>query len=128
MIQLRHIATPLLLIVALAGCGEEAGAPELRVRGDPEAGAAAIRSHGCGICHTIPGIAGADATVGPPLVHYDERAYVAGVLPNTPRDLIRWIVDPPAVDPRTAMPELGVSEEEARDIAAYLYRRTGERK
>lgn len=128
MTPLLRIITALVLLVPLGGCGEEASAPELRTQGDPEAGAAAMYRHGCGTCHTIPGITGADATVGPPLVRYAQRVYVAGVVPNTVPDLVRWIVDPQAVDPRTAMPELGVSEDEARDIAAYLYLRTGEEK
>lgn len=128
MIPLRPGFASLLLAAALAGCGQEAASLDVQVRGDPDMGAAMIGKYGCGTCHTIPGISGADATVGPPLVRYARHAYVAGVVPNTPGDLIRWIIDPQAVDPRTAMPELGVSEDEARDIAAYLYLRTGERK
>jgi cytochrome c1 len=69
----------------------------------------------------IPGINGADGLVGPPLILFARRTYVAGELPNTPSNLIRWIQDPPAVEPRTAMPALGLSEQQARDVAAYLY-------
>ncbi len=68
---------------------------------------------GCGSCHTIPGVRGADAMVGPPL---------NGRLPNTPENLVHWIVTPQTVEPGTAMPNLGVSEREARDMAAYLYK------
>ncbi|MEL6648628.1 MAG: hypothetical protein AAFQ05_13195, partial [Pseudomonadota bacterium] len=50
-----------------------------------------------------------------------ERAYVAGVLPNEPGGLVRWLVDPVAHSPMTAMPDLGVTEADARDMAAYLY-------
>jgi len=35
---------------------------------------------------------------------------------------VRWIQNPPAIDSKTAMPFLGVSERDARDIAEYLYR------
>jgi cytochrome c1 len=105
----------------LSACGE-AAAPAMPVEGgDPVRGALAIDAYGCGACHTIPGIPGADATVGPPLAAMARRGYVAGVLPNTPDHLIRWIRNPRAVDPRTAMPDLGVSAAEARDMAAYLY-------
>jgi cytochrome c1 len=69
----------------------------------------------------IPGIKGADGLVGPPLILFARRTYVAGELPNTPDNLIRWIRDPPAVEPRTAMPALGLTEQQARDVAAYLY-------
>ena len=63
----------------------------------------------------------ADGLVGPPLAGVGGRAYIAGVLTNTPDHLIRWIVDPVGVDPLTAMPITGVSEREARDIATFLY-------
>jgi cytochrome c1 len=59
--------------------------------------------------------------VGPPLDRIATRGYIAGVLANTPQNMVRWLRDPPAVDARTAMPDLGLSEAEARDIAAYLY-------
>ncbi|MCT7376284.1 c-type cytochrome [Chelativorans salis] len=116
-----------MLFVAVSGCDEGPRNAQPAVEGNPQAGAAAIASYGCGTCHMIPGIPGADATAGPPLGNYARRVYVAGVLPNTPDDLVRWIRHPQEVDPRTAMPELGVTEEEARDIAAYLYTRTGGR-
>jgi cytochrome c2 len=90
-------------------------------RGDPAHGKAAIRAYGCGACHKIPGIHGANGTVGPDLDGIGTRAYVAGILPNTPDDLIRWIQYPQNVDPRKAMPNLGVGEKDARNIAAYLY-------
>lgn len=89
--------------------------------GEAGIGAALIRSYGCGTCHTVPGVRGADGRVGPPLTHFAHRAYIAGNLPNEPRNLIVWIVNPQAIEPGTAMPTLGVTEEQARHIAAYLY-------
>ncbi len=120
----------LVAVVALSAssCGEgDGGPPVMLTGGNPDAGAAAIERYGCGACHTIPGIRGANATVGPPLHDYARRVYIAGVLPNTPEDLVRWIRHPSKVDPRTAMPDLGVTAEEAQNIAAYLYTATGER-
>ena len=109
-------------LLATAGCGDPLPPPHLRVAGgDPERGATAIVAYGCGGCHTIPGIRGARGTVGPPLNDFATRGYVAGVQPNWPRHLVRWIVNPPAISPQTAMPALGVTEQESRDIAAYLY-------
>jgi cytochrome c2 len=109
-------------VLATAGCEDPLPPPHLRVAGgDPERGAAAIVTYGCGGCHSIPGIRGARGTVGPPLNDFATRGYVAGVQPNWPRHLVRWIVDPPAISPQTAMPALGVTEQEGRDIAAYLY-------
>lgn len=88
---------------------------------DPDRGARAMVDHGCGACHAIPGVIGADGSVGPHLRGFADRAYVAGVLPNEPGALMRWLIDPVAHSPMTAMPDLGVTEAEARDMAAYLY-------
>lgn len=90
-------------------------------RGNPARGRDAIALYGCGSCHTIPGVRNADALVGPPLDRIGSRAYVGGVLKNTPDNLITWVQNPPAVDEKTAMPNLGVTPTDARDIAAYLY-------
>jgi putative membrane protein len=89
--------------------------------GDVARGRAAIGRYGCGSCHTIAGVPGATSLVGPPLVGIGERAYIAGVISNDPTNLQRWIRDPRGVDSLTAMPDLGVTEQDARDIAAYLY-------
>jgi len=89
--------------------------------GDPDRGEAAIQTYGCASCHTIPGIRGATALVGPPLTQVGGRMYIGGVLQNTPENMMRWIQDPPAVDAKTAMPNLHVTQPDARDIATYLY-------
>ena len=69
----------------------------------------------------IPGIVGADKVSGPPLAGFASRLYIAGILPNTPQNLLRWIRDPQKIEPLTAMPKMEVSENDARDMAAYLY-------
>jgi cytochrome c len=89
--------------------------------GRPENGRVLIQEYGCTACHTVPGVRGAAGKVGPRLDHVKEQIYIAGVLHNTPSNLILWIAHPEEVDPQTAMPDLGVTEEDARDIAAYLY-------
>lgn len=111
--------------LALAGCGG-GDDPEMRAAvaltgGHPERAPEEIRRYGCASCHTIPGVPGADALVGPPLAGISRRMYIAGVLTNTPDHLVHWILDPQGVDSATAMPKTGVTEAEARDIAAYLY-------
>jgi mono/diheme cytochrome c family protein len=107
----------------LAACSELPVVPDhLRIAGaEPERGRALIRSYGCGTCHHVDGVRGARGTVGPPLDRFAQRSVVAGILPNTPRVLVSWLMDPPALDPRTAMPSVGLDEAQARDIAAYLY-------
>jgi cytochrome c1 len=119
-------ATVLALALLLAGCNPDVRAAEHRAAaamtgGVPARGPALMRSYGCASCHTIPGVVGANALVGPPLIHMASRGYIGGVLANSPDNMIRWIRDPKAVDSLTAMPKLGVTERDARDIAAYLY-------
>jgi cytochrome c1 len=89
--------------------------------GHASQGEVLVRKYGCGACHNIPGVSGAVGVVGPRLGNMRENIYVGGVLPNTPENLVNWIADPKHVDPRTAMPDLGVTDAEARHIAAYLY-------
>jgi cytochrome c len=89
--------------------------------GDARRGARLIAAYGCGSCHAIPGVSNARGGVGPPLTRFAERTYIAGALRNEPAALVRWIRFPQHVEPGTAMPDLGVSEQHARDIAAYLY-------
>ena len=89
--------------------------------GSAARGSAAIARYGCGSCHIIPGVSGASGLVGPPLSGIGNRIYVAGVLQNTPPNMIRWIENPPAVDEHTVMPNLGVTHQDAIDIAGYLY-------
>jgi cytochrome c1 len=116
----RRAAAGTLVVGVLAACSGEAGSRVRVTGGSPELGAQAIKKYGCGSCHTIPGIKGATALVGPPLVHFSQRTYIAGELANSPDNLARWIEDPKGVEPQTAMPDLGVSAGEARNIAAYL--------
>ena len=75
----------------------------------------------CGSCHTIPGVNGANGLVGPPLYWFSRRTYIAGELPNTPENLAHWVQAPKSIEPATAMPTLGLSDQQARDVASYLY-------
>ena len=88
--------------------------------GHADAGRQAIAEFGCGTCHTIPGVTGADGTVGPPLTGFASRTMIAGHLPNTPHALVGWIMQPQRIEPGTDMPNMGVPLRGARDIAAYL--------
>lgn len=89
--------------------------------GNAENGRRALQSWGCGSCHTIPGVPGAEGKVGPRLDQLAEQRYIAGILLNTPDNLVRWIMDPQEIQPGNAMPDTGVVEGTARDMAAYLY-------
>lgn len=108
-----------LLALGLCGCSQPTTRPI--ANGDPERGAAAIFRYGCGSCHTIARIPNARGLVGPPLTGLGARMYVAGMLQNNPENLIHWIRSPKSVNEKTAMPNLGVTQQDATDIAAYLY-------
>ena len=112
-----------LFVAGLAwGCGQQRLTKGVALTGgDPYAGERAITHYGCGSCHKIPGVSGAVGLVGPPLAGVGDRAYVAGELTNRPANMIRWIQHPHSVNERTAMPELGVTPQDAKDIAAFLY-------
>lgn len=87
---------------------------------DPQRGRVAIGQYACTTCHEIPGIVGIHAPVGPSLRNFERRRYIAGLLPNTHDNLVRWLRSPQSVDPLSAMPDLGVSEQDAHDMAAHL--------
>jgi cytochrome c2 len=87
---------------------------------DVERGRKALYQHACSACHRIPGVTGSQVHVGPPLEGIGSRQLIAGTLPNTPGNMLRWIRQTQAVKPGTAMPQLGVPEPVARDMAAYL--------
>ncbi len=95
-------------------------APRAQEAPDPQRGKAAIQQYGCATCHSIPGIVGANAPVGPPLDGLGRRTLLVGELANTPANLARWLRAPRDVNPASAMPDLGVTERDARDMAAYL--------
>jgi cytochrome c1 len=80
-----------------------------------------IEQWGCGSCHTVPGIRSAAGVVAPPLTAFARRSFIAGEVANTPDNMVRWLMDPQSIEPGTAMPNLGVSETVARDMATYLY-------
>jgi cytochrome c1 len=89
--------------------------------GDSGRGKAALVAYGCGSCHQIPGVKEARGLAAAPLSAFAERAYVGGILPNNSENLVAWIMNPQSVNAATAMPNLGVRESDARDMAAYLY-------
>ena len=118
----RFAGVTLTAVCLLTACDSESKRnAAVMTGGDPTRGATQIYRHGCGSCHSIPGISGAQGRVGPSLAGLGSRIYVAGSLPNQPANLIHWIQDPHSVNEKTVMPNLGVTAYDATDIAAYLY-------
>jgi cytochrome c len=122
----RAVALILLLAAAavLAGCSTRGALyhPTLSTSWSASRGKALIEYYGCGSCHVIGGVPDANGHVGPPLTNFGRRYHqIAGVLPNTPRNVVRWIMNPPQFVPKVDMPVLGIGPQGAGDITAYLY-------
>ena len=120
-----------IFMVALAGIIREYVQQRTRLRthaatvvqGDPRRGEAMFIQYGCGSCHALKNVRTATGMVGPPLDGIALRVIIGGHLSNTPTNMEKWIRDPEHVAPGTAMPDLNVGEEDARDITAFLYTR-----
>ncbi len=122
LLQSAGMVSLLMVALALSGCQDKAATSPWQISGaQPARGPALIQRYGCGACHTVPGVAQARGTVGPPLTQFGRRAYIAGMLHNNPDNLILWLRDPQHVLPGNAMPDTGLTQRDARDIAAYLY-------
>jgi cytochrome c1 len=112
----------LIALMLAAGACQRFNAPSFSgFGGDPKSGAVVITREGCGSCHEIPGVVDADGQAGPPLAHFARRTIIAGILPNTPSNLVLWLTTPQAVVPGNAMPNMGLTDSQAKDVAAYLY-------
>ena len=108
-------------LLSLGACEPMAEDKQPAYAGNAERGRELTHHFGCGSCHRIPRVPGAYGQVGPSLEHIARRGYIAGLLPNLEAQMVRWLQSPQAVDPHTAMPDLGLSAEQARDIAAFLH-------
>jgi cytochrome c2 len=111
----------LLLVIALValGCGRKSA---FALGGDPSHGKQLIEEkYGCPACHSVPGVEGPRGMVGPPLDHIAIRQFLIGKLENTPQNMSKWLQNPQGFAPGNAMPNLGVTPDDARDITAYLF-------
>jgi cytochrome c2 len=122
---MRGMIVALLLFtapLALGGCDSRPSVAETSsIGGNPHRGADLIVKAGCGLCHEIPGIDGAEGHIGPPLGGIATRTMIAGFLPNTPENMQTWLRNPQAVVPGNAMPNMELKDDETKDITAYLY-------
>jgi cytochrome c2 len=114
--RISIVVLALAIAPGLASCDAQSKS----MNSETKKGAQLIAQTGCGACHTIPRIANSTGRIGPPLDHMHERAYIAGVLRNTPENMMTWLQHPQQVVPGNAMPEMGLSEPDARAITAYL--------
>jgi cytochrome c2 len=115
------LAVAVVAVLQVDQVREDRDVAQALTGGDPTKATALATRFGCAGCHTIPGLPGAHGQVAAPLEDLRKRVYLAGVVRNTADNLVQWIVDPPSLSPRTAMPVTGISRREAADLAAYLY-------
>jgi cytochrome c2 len=116
---MKRIAVLLLL---LAACKRyEKAQIAQQTGGDAARGKQLVQQYGCTSCHQIPRVSGPQGMVGPPLTHIASRQYIGGKLPNTPENMSKWLQDPQGVDPSNAMPNLGLTVDQSRDITSFLY-------
>jgi cytochrome c2 len=108
-----------LAFLALTGCSQSREL--VQIVGDPVQGEIVITRQACGSCHRIPGIQQADGMVGPPLAHFAGRQMIVGRLPNTPHSLELYLRSPQSISKGNAMPDMGLTTKQTRDVAAYLY-------
>jgi cytochrome c len=118
-----RFAAPWLALAVLTGCDARVE-PDLALRSvqgaSAERGKALLDRYQCGSCHAVPGARTGSPLVASPLDGWGRRSYIAGVVPNTPHALQRWLQSPSSLRADATMPDLGVTERDARDIAAYL--------
>lgn len=120
------MALAVLACLGSAGCdlSEPAAYDSKRVEGgDAARGFTLVSSgaYGCAACHVIPGIRTPRGVAGPALGGMAQRGFIAGQLPNKPGVLVAFLQNPPALVPATGMPNVGLTTEQAKHIAAYLY-------
>jgi cytochrome c len=110
-----------LLLILLAACNSKQKHHNMPATGgNADRGRKVLQNYGCTSCHAIPGVSGPQGEVGPPLARMGSRQLIGGKFQNTPRNMMNFIRNPQAMDPQNAMPNLGVTAGDARDIAAYL--------
>ena len=119
----RCLIPALLALSVLGGCddfrekqSDHAPAPRASI----ERGRALLAQYQCGSCHAIPGVASSQGQVAASLDAFGQRSYMAGRHANRPDLLAQWIAQPQSLVPGTTMPSMGVSPQDARDMAAYL--------
>jgi len=112
-----------VLLLLLAACSKRYEKTQIaeQTGGNVDHGRQLVQQYGCTSCHDIPRVSGPRGMVGPPLTHFASRQIFAGHMPNTPENLIKYLQNPQLPDPQNAMPNLGLTVDQSRDIAAFLY-------
>lgn len=111
----------LFLPILLVACSDKTNPPRTIAGADADAGLQVMRRVGCAACHVIPGVDWPRGATGPSLKGFADSPMIAGRFPNRPAVLTAFIVDAPSMATDTGMPAMPLTQDEARDVAAYLY-------
>ncbi len=124
---MKRLALPLILLVVVAiACNRDEASkslatPEAKPIGNAERGKALAGQYGCNVCHVVPGVEGPQGSLGPSLAGVASRPSISfGKVPNTPENLVKFIQEPAAMNPQSSMPPIGLTDVDAKDIAAFL--------
>jgi cytochrome c2 len=117
-VKLPHFASLMIVSGLCVGCSSSTAPVSTGQQTAPDL----MIQYGCPTCHVIPHVPGAVGKVGPSLASLSQRSYLAGQLQNSPGNLVRWLREPQQIHPGTAMPNMGLSEADAKTIAAFLER------
>jgi cytochrome c len=110
---MRELAL-LTFLCLLVGCGRAPDSARFKE-------AKSLIAANCAGCHQVPGVARAHGRVGPSLAGIAHQQIIAGHFVNSPLMLARWIAYPQVLLPGDAMPQTGITLEQAQSIATYLY-------
>ena len=123
---MKRLALSLLLLLTAVACNRDEAskaitpAPAAPI-GNAERGRALLAQYGCNVCHIVPGVEGPQGSLGPSLAGVASRPAISfGVVQNTPENLVKYIMEPASLNPQSSMPPVGLTEVDAKDIAAYL--------
>jgi cytochrome c len=123
---MKRLALPLILLMLAAACNRDEASkslatPQAKPIGNAERGKALAGQYGCNVCHAVPGVDGPQGSLGPALAGVASRPTISfGTVQNTPENLAKFIQEPASMNPQSSMPPIGLTEVDAKDIAAYL--------
>lgn len=112
--------TVLAALAALAGCDGPPDRTPTLGDADVARGRQLVSDKGCVACHAFPDVPWPRGRLGPSLEDFGRQHLIAGRLPNQPGVLMHFVRNAPALLPGTAMPAIPMTDQEARDVTAYL--------
>ncbi len=110
----------LVACASLAACDGPPNRTPTLGDANPARGLKLVSDKGCVACHTLPDVKWPRGGLGPSLENFGRQTLIAGRLPNQPGTLMQFVRDAPALVPGTAMPAIPMTDQEARDVTAYL--------